>query len=243
MGSGAAALVLLLSPGWIVWQLLGALESATASWNAIAANNDALRNTLISATFSALILTFGALFLLISWRGWRPKWRAFALTATLLPGLVAPVVLGVALIEWWNRAQFAALYDSSLGMVVVGHAARFLPLALALLWAPVARLHPDASFAAQNAGASPFRALFSVEIPHLKRALGATFAAVWALCAGELSVTVLVHGPGGDTLPLPIFNLLHAGLAADVGALCLLLMVLCGAAMSLAMLGTKRNGS
>ncbi|MBW3638194.1 MAG: hypothetical protein KY445_17250 [Armatimonadetes bacterium] len=237
---GVAGLILGLSPGWILWELLTSLESPAATWNAIAANDDALVNTLLSATFSAAILTFGALFLLISWRQWPAKGRAWALAATLLPGLVAPIVVGVALIEWWNRALFAPLYDSSLGMVVIGHAARFFPLALALLWAPVARLNPDLGFAAQNLGASPLRVLFSTEIPQLKPALAATFAVVWALCAGELSVTVLVHGPGGDTLPLPIFNLLHAGLAADVAALCLLLMALCGAAMGLAFVVVRK---
>lgn len=242
LAAGAATLIALVSPGWIVWQLLGSLESFAVAGETIAANADALKNTLFSATFSASILTFGALFLLVSWRPWPAKWRALALAATLLPGLVAPVVVGVALIEWWNNEFGAPIYDSSLGMVIVGHAARFFPLALALLWAPVSRSSLDLGFAAQNMGASPLRALFLIEIPLLKRALAATFAVVWALCAGELSVTVLVHGPGGDTLPLPIFNLLHAGLAADVGALCLLLMALCGAAMGLALWGTRRNG-
>jgi iron(III) transport system permease protein len=163
-------------------------------------------------------------------------WQWLALSGVLLPGLCAPVVLGVALIEWWNRAALGPVYDSTLGMVLVGQAARFFPFAVALLWAPVQRLNPEMSFAAQNMGASPLRTLFSVQIPQLRTALTAVFATLWAFCAGELTITVLVHGPGGDTLTLPIFNLLHAGLAADVSALCLLLMMLCGTAMALALL-------
>ncbi|RYG64623.1 iron ABC transporter permease, partial [bacterium] len=234
--AGLGAWVLLASPGFILFELGRALESTSTTWNTIAANDDAVTNTLITATLSAAWLTFAALLLLFTWRHWPRSWRALALGGSLLPGLCAPVVLGVALIEWWNRDAFAWVCDSTLGMVLVGHAARFLPFAIALLWVPVSRLHPDTSFAAQNLGASPLRALFTAEIPLLKGALAATFAVLWALCAGELTITVLVHGPGGDTLPLPIFNLLHAGIAADVASLCLLLMMLCGTAMAMALL-------
>lgn len=234
--AGLGAMVLLISPGFIGLELLRALESASTVWNTIAANDDALTNTLVTATLSATWLTLGALMLLIMWRGWSRWWRALALAGTLLPGLCAPIVLGVALIEWWNRASFASVYDSTLGMVLIGHAARFLPLAVAMLWVPVPRMPPDISFAAQNLGASPLHALFSTELPLLKGAIAGTFAVLWAMCAGELTITVLVHGPGGDTLPLPIFNLLHAGIAADVAALCGLLMLLCGGAMAAALL-------
>ena len=232
-------LVLALSPGFIWWEIIGAFESIAAAKNTVLANSDALINTLITATFSATILTFGALFFLISWRHW-PRWKNWALILALLPGLGAPVVLGVALIEFWNRALFAPLYDSALGMIIIGHAARFFPFALALLWAPISRLNADATFAAQNLGASPLQTLFSIEIPLLKGALAATFATLWALCAGELTITVLVQGPGGAPLPLPIFNLLHAGIAADVAALCTLLMALCGGAMAVALFFARR---
>jgi iron(III) transport system permease protein len=77
--------------------------------------------------------------------------------------------------------------------------------------------------------------------PALKGALAGIAALIWAMCAGELSVSVLVHGPGGDTLAIPIFGLLHAGIAADVAALCLLLMLLCGGAMALAVVALGRK--
>jgi ABC-type Fe3+ transport system permease subunit len=234
-------LVLVLSPGFILWKMTRAFESGAAAINTIIANNDALLNTLLTSTISATISTFGALFFLVLWRHWPRSWRKLALILALLPGLSAPVVLGVALIEFYNRAAFAPLYDSSLGMIIIGHLARFFPFALALLWAPVSRLPADATFAAQNLGGSPLQTLFSIEIPLLKAALSATFATIWALCAGELTITVLVQGPGGAPLPLPIFNLLHAGLAADVAALCALLMALCGGAMAIALLFARRK--
>ncbi len=239
--AGLGALILLVSPGFIVWQLFAALEGAKAAQTAIAANDDALWNTLATATVSALWLPVLALGLAAQWRFWPPKWRRFALGATLLPGMFAPVVIGVALIEFWNRAALGAVYDSSLGMVLVGHFARFFPLALALIWIPLAGLDPDLSFSAQNMGATPSRAFWGLEVPLLRGAIAGAMGVLWALCAGELSVSVLVHGPGGDTLAIPIFGLLHAGIAADVAALCLLLVLLCGGAMALALVGFSRE--
>ncbi len=235
------ALVLLISPGFILWKLFGALEGLGAAKTTIAANDDAISNTLFTATFSAIFLVLCALFSLWMWRDWPTKWRVFAFGAALLPGLVAPIVIGVALVEFWNRAIFGALYDSSLGMVLVGHFARFFPLALALLAVPFFRLNPDFRAGALGLGAPPLRVLRDIEFPLLGGALAGVAALGWALCAGELSVSVLVHGPGGDTLAIPIFGLLHAGIAADVAALCLLLMALCGGAMSAALVFLSRK--
>ncbi|PQV62462.1 ABC-type Fe3+ transport system, permease component [Abditibacterium utsteinense] len=243
--AGFGALVLLISPGFIVWKLLTSLESWDSTKNVVVANDDALSNTLFTATFSAIFLSFAALFSLWLWRDWPRKWRALAFGAALLPGLFAPVLVGVALVEFWNRAVFGALYDSSLGMVIMGHFVRFFPLSVALLWVPFSKLNPDWKAGAQNLGASPLHTWWSIEIPILRGAIAGVAAILWSLCAGELSTSVLVHGPGGDTLAIPIFGLLHAGLAADVAALCLLLMLLCGGAMALALvfLGRKTRES
>jgi iron(III) transport system permease protein len=57
---------------------------------------------------------------------------------------------------------------------------------------------------------------------------------LWALCAGELATTVLINAPGGQTLPVPIFNLMHIGSTAEVAALSLTLFALSGLASTVA---------
>jgi iron(III) transport system permease protein len=224
---------LLVSPGWLIARFAREIEGAGV-WNTLAGTSDAIWNTLLSASFSAAFCTLGALALCLAWREWPHHWRGAALRLVVVPGLFAPVVIGVALIEWFNTQTFGALYDSRLGMVLWGHFARFFPVAIALLWPATARLNADAIHAAQGLGASPFRAAWSVAVPMLRTHLAGTFAVLWAACAGELTVSVLVHGPGGDTLTLPIFNFLHAGIASDVATLALVLMLGCGAAMAVA---------
>ena len=223
--------LLLVSPGFLVWQFARELDDARAIFDTLAANTDALFNTLIAATAASTICVALALALCLAWRSWPARARQIALVLTLAPGLSASVVTGVSLINAFNRPLTGALYDSAYGMTIWGDCARFLPLAIAIIWGAVARLPAESLWAAANVGASPFRVALNVALPMLRGAIAGAWGLVWAWSAGELTVTVLVHGPGGDTLPIPIFNFLHAGIASDVAALSLLLMALCGGAM------------
>ena len=223
--------LLLISPGYLIWQFARELDDARAIFDTLAANTDALWNTLIIATFAATICVALSLALCLIWRGWPARARQIAFALTLLPGLSASVVTGVSLINAFNRPLTGALYDSAYGMTIWGDCARFLPLAIALVWGATARLPAESLWAAANIGASPLRVTTNIALPLLRGAIAGAWGLVWAWSAGELTVTVLVHGPGGDTLPIPIFNFLHAGIASDVAALCLLLMALCGGAM------------
>ena len=233
--------LLLVSPGFLIWRFARELDGPRAIYETLAANTDALTNTLIVATATATICVALALALCLAWRVWPARWRQGALALTLAPGLWAPVVIGVALIEAFNRPLTGAFYDSALGMAIWGDCARFLPLCIAIVWSGAARLPVESLWAAAGLGASPLRVAMNVALPLLRGALAGAWGLVWAWSAGELTVTVLVHGPGGDTLPIPIFNFLHAGIASDVAALCLLLMALCGGAM-IAALGAARRG-
>ena len=227
----AWAPLLLISPGFLIWQFARELDDWRAIFDTLAANTDALGNTLIVATFAATICVALALALCLMWRDWPQRTRQIAFALTLAPGLSASVVTGVSLIAAFNRPLTGALYDSAFGMTIWGDCARFLPLAIAIVWGATARLPAESLWAAANVGATPFRVAWNVALPLLRNAIAGAWGLVWAWSAGELTVTVLVHGPGGDTLPIPIFNFLHAGIASDVAALCLMLMALCGAAM------------
>jgi ABC-type Fe3+ transport system permease subunit len=69
-----------------------------------------------------------------------------------------------------------------------------------------------------------------------RKAVAGVFAVVAALCAGELTTSVLVNAPGGQTVTLPIFNQMHIGATAEVAALSLLLCFLTGAAAIFALI-------
>ena len=73
--------------------------------------------------------------------------------------------------------------------------------------------------AARGLGASTRRAARTIFLPLIAPALPGFFALLWALCASELATTILIYQPGGQTLPMPIFSLMHIGATHEVAAL------------------------
>jgi ABC-type Fe3+ transport system permease subunit len=67
-------------------------------------------NTMRLATVGALIITAIALLLVPMWREWPQRLRQGALALCVAPLLIAPILLGVALINFWNRPGFSAVY-------------------------------------------------------------------------------------------------------------------------------------
>ncbi len=227
-------LPLLVSPMWLLWRFYSELETPHETWTTIAASTDAITNTIINSVFSSAFCTLLAFVIAWNLRTWPRMAQRIALLLLLVPALFAPVVLGVSLVEFFNRDSFSWLYDSASGTTNYGLCARFFPIALALLLFSVGNLSSSTLEAAQNLGATPTRTLFTIALPLLKNSLCAVFALGFALCAGEITITVLTQGPGGEPLSIRIFSFLHAGIASDVAALCLVLVALCGGATILA---------
>jgi ABC-type Fe3+ transport system permease subunit len=94
--------------------------------------------------------------------------------------------------------------------------------------------------AARGLGASPLRVARTILLPLLAPALVGIFALTWALCASELSVSVMTQQPGGQPLTLPVFQLMHIFAMDKVAALCLLLVAMSGVVMGLAALLARK---
>ena len=237
-----ASLALAIFPVMLILRFAQGIESPHQAWNAMAANSDSILNTIYLPGAAALLLPLTAFTLAAGWREWPTKWRRNALIACLAPMLVTPVVLAVALVEAWNQAWLSPVYDSPYGMTLIGYAARFLPLTIALAVWSVQSVDEELLRAARGLGAGAPRVALTILAPLLRVSIVGLAALVFSLCAGELTVTVLVQAPGGSTLPLPIFSLLHAGLSGDVAALSLLQCVLSGSAMVIAGAFLGRRG-
>ena len=80
--------------------------------------------------------------------------------------------------------------------------------------------------AARLEGASGVTLLRHVLWPQLAPAAGAAWYIVYVLCLWDVETVVLIYPPGGETLALRAFNLLHYGHAAQVNAACLVLVAL-----------------
>jgi iron(III) transport system permease protein len=95
-------------------------------------------------------------------------------------------------------------------------------------WAGVrlarAALDPALVEAGRLEGACGWRLWWHYAAPQMARPLALTWYAIYLLALWEVETLVLIHPPGGETLALRIFNLLHYGHTADVNAMGLLLL-------------------
>jgi DNA-binding beta-propeller fold protein YncE len=75
-------------------------------------------------------------------------------------------------------------------------------------------------------GASHWQMLRYVQWPQIAPQAAAVGYVVFLLCLWDVESMILVVPPGGETLALRVFNLLHYGHNAQVNALCLMLLAL-----------------
>ena len=184
---------------------------------AVAAGGGAIGNTLRTAVVPAtlgvgLSLTFRGFGLRPSRWLWGPFLvPGIVLAVVLVRGLHQPLVPDV--LRGWGAVWFALTL-------------RYLAPAWFLVEAAWAAADPRWSEAARSVGAGPWRTFRTVVLPQALPHLGVAWMAVYLLCLWDVETVVLLQPPGGETLALRIFNLLHYGHAGQVNALCGVMLAL-----------------
>ncbi|MGA2543577.1 MAG: 6-bladed beta-propeller [Verrucomicrobiota bacterium] len=213
---GAVALFLaVFSLGVPLWQLAGSAKTWRQFAPALAAGRADMAHSL---GFAALTATAVIVFGLLTWRA-RLDW------ALWIPFFTPGVLLGIALIWIFNHPWLNFIYQSGL-IVVLAYSIRYA----ALGWTTVARAvrAADRSLAdaARLEGASFWQMLRHVYWPQISPQLAAAWYLTYLLCLWDVETLVLIVPPGGQTMALRIFNLLHYGHNPQVNALCLGLLAL-----------------
>jgi ABC-type Fe3+ transport system permease subunit len=221
--SGLAALsVCFLAVAVPLSQILFARRTWTEMPGALAAGQSAIWNSFwISGVSATLVIMLG-----LAWGARRPyvSERTSRLAPWLwLPFFVPGVLLGIGLIWAFNRSATAFLYQSA-GIVVLAFGLRYLGLGCQGIGHASAMVDRDLIDVARVEGASAWQLLRHVLWPQIAPAALAVGYVVFLLCLWDVESMLLVVPPGGETLALRIFNLLHYGHNAQVNALCLALL-------------------
>ncbi len=212
--SGAGALLILfLAVGVPLFQLLGTAETWRELWPAARASQSAIGHSLfLAAGAASASVGLGLL-----------TWRQPIGAIVWLPFLAPGVLLGIGLIYLFNRPPLHVAMQSAI-LVVLGFTVRYL----AVSWTGVAQarraVDRDLSGAARLDGASGWSLFRQIHWPQLARPLLAAWYLTFLLCLWDVETLVLIVPPGGETLALRIFNLLHYGHNSQVNALSVLLL-------------------
>jgi iron(III) transport system permease protein len=122
-------------------------------------------------------------------------------------------------------AASGTVFYGTAALVLLAFALRYL----AVGWTGVAvarrSVVPDLTDAGRLNGARPWALLRYVQWPQIATQAAAGWYITYLLCLWDVETLVLIYPPGGETLALRIFNLLHYGHHAQVNALCVTLLV------------------
>lgn len=158
----------------------------------------------------------------IAWWALQHRRRRLLIGAYVAFALAFPApVLGIGLIGLFNRPGPAgAIYDSP-AILLVAHVARFLPVALLIVFPAVRAVPGDCVLAARADGCGPLGVWARIIWPLCAPAAGGAAFAVAALSLGELPCALLVAPPGWVTVSIRFNTLIHYGLYSDSAMLAL----------------------
>jgi len=234
---GALLLLVLVTVGIPLYGLLqkaGGIASYRAIWKTVMgplSSTDDLPWTLYHATLAALIAVPLAFVLAhrVARRG--STWIS---ALTLLPLALPPIFLGIGYLRVFggldfsipgvveNRNPFTDLDGPRFGSALL-LVAKYLPFALAALWASLLEIDPRLEEAAATAGVRPLDRALGILLPLAKHGLGLAFVLVFVFSLREIDTLVLLDGA---SVLRKIYTAVHFTRDSQVAALCVILIVL-----------------
>ena len=214
----------------------------STKWYAEALSNEALMGAawvtakvaFISACVAPVLGTCAALALA---RFTRFRGR-FLFSGMIYAPLVMPeVITGLSLL-----LLFVAVgMDRGVTTVVLAHITFSMCFVAVVVQSRLLSLDPSMEEAAQDLGATPARAFFSVTQPLLAPAVAAGWMLAFTLSLDDLVIAQFNSGPGATTLPMKIFSQVRLGVTPEINAVCTLLVGLVTTGVIIASLSLKRQ--
>lgn len=195
----------------------------------------AISNTLVLAVLAATLALALGMLVVLTGRAHGGRWLGTAVSATFaVPGTVLAVAVLLA---------YGGLLRDTLWLVLVAYLAKFWAVAHRPVAGAADLMSPEPIRAARASGAGPFTVLRTVTIPILRPALAAGWLLVFLFGLHEVTMSILLYGPGSETMAVLILNLQQLGDPTVTAALSVLLtaLTLAAAAPLLARRGLLRR--
>ena len=171
-----------------------------------------LRNTIVYSTLAGVgVVILGGLIGYVRVRTGHWLGRTMELLAWL-PWTIPGIVLSLALL--WAAAippPPFALYGTA-AVIVLGFIVNALPLGARTIQSAIMQLGQELEESARVHGASWLRTAGSILVPLLRLGIAATFVLVFALSARNLTIPILLYGPGQQTLTVAMLRYIDEGL-------------------------------
>lgn len=121
---------------------------------------------------------------------------------------IPSTVLGIGLIQLWNRWIFSDFIYNTFIIVQLGYIARFLIISERLFLTAFKQIPVSFEEAAAIEGATQFQIFRKVLVPILKPTFFISFVLGLIFCFGELGATIVVFPAGQSTLPITLYTIM-----------------------------------
>jgi iron(III) transport system permease protein len=147
-------------------------------------------------------------------------WR-FSIGALIwIPFLIPGVLLGRAMVFTFGGTMIYGTF----ALALLAFALRYLAPGWSGVAVALRSVDRELNEAGRLNGARAWSLLRHVQWPQIAAPTAAAWYVTYLLCLWDVETLVLIYPPGGETLALRIFNLLHYGHHPQVNALCVILL-------------------
>jgi len=202
--------------------------------------------TLAGLTNSALIgfwsatavvaLTFAAAWLIVRYRG-GARWALDALIS--LPLVFPGIVLGITILIEFLRMPFIPIYGT-IWILVFAFLIRFMPYGMRFCHAGILAIHRELEECGRTCGAGALTVLRRIVLPLALPSVMAAWLYVFLHTIRDLSIAILLAGPGSQVIAVVILDLWNNGEVGELAALAVL-MAACVAALGVVMVWLGRR--
>lgn len=210
-------------------------------------NNDSLIiafiNSLTIAAFSTVIsVVIGAMAAIVLWR-FRFWGKSLFDGAMAVPIVVPEICIGVGMLVFFAKIMpwpVGLPWPLNLGAIIIAHVSFSFPFVAIVVRARLASFNREQEEAAKDLGASEFRALMDVVIPHLRPSLIAGALLAFTLSLDDFVITFFTAGPDTITFPVKVYSMVRFSVTPEVNAASTILIVV---TVLLTFLALKFQGS
>jgi spermidine/putrescine transport system permease protein len=193
---------------------------------------DAARNSLVVGLITTIFATLIGTLTAIAMDRYRFKLRTTFDANLYLPIVIPEIVMGIALLLFFNQALFPFLQNvfgirgsTGLHTITISHIAFDIPFVYVIVRARLADFDRTLEEAASDLGADEWKTFQRVTLPLLMPGIIGGALMAFTLSLDDYLITVFTKGIREQTMPLYIYSLVRKGVTPEINALSTALLV------------------
>jgi spermidine/putrescine transport system permease protein len=187
---------------------------------------DAARNSLLVGTITTVVATLIGTLTALAMERYRFRMRTAFDANLYLPIVIPEIVMGIALLLFFNQALFPFLQNvfgiratTGLHTITISHIAFDIPFVYVIVRARLADFDRSLEEAAADLGADEWQTFRRVTLPLLMPGIIGGALMAFTLSLDDYLITVFTKGIRDQTMPLYIYSLVRRGVTPEINAL------------------------